>query len=184
MLDSKTPEEVFTDKKPNVSHFRIFGSPVYFHVPKEQRSKLDSSGKKGIFVGYSENSKGYRIYVVGQREVEISHDVTFDEDMALSKVDNLPILRKDKEVDTRKSDEKEDEMMPDVEEPMDPIDPPPQEPSSSRKRFSWLKGTLKDAERHIAPRGTFCESKKPIRYQGYLTIISTIIMSLHRSKKP
>ena len=29
-------------------------------------------------MGYSENSKGYRIYVGGQREVEISHDVTFD----------------------------------------------------------------------------------------------------------
>lgn len=39
-------------------------------------------GEKGIFVGYSENSKGYRIYVVGQREVKISHDVTFDENMA------------------------------------------------------------------------------------------------------
>ena len=33
-LDSKTPEEVFTSKKPDVSHFRIFGCPVYFHVPK------------------------------------------------------------------------------------------------------------------------------------------------------
>ncbi|MBO1694894.1 transposase, partial [Bacteroides uniformis] len=34
-LDSKTPEEVFSGKKPDVSHFRIFGCPVYFHVPKE-----------------------------------------------------------------------------------------------------------------------------------------------------
>eukprot|EP00253_Pinus_taeda_P032103 PITA_32103 len=39
-LDSKTPEEVFTSKKPNVSHFRIFGSPIYFHLSKEKRSKL------------------------------------------------------------------------------------------------------------------------------------------------
>ena len=52
--------------------------------------------KKGILVGYSENSKGYRIYVAGQREVDICHDVTFDEDMALSKINNLPIPRKDK----------------------------------------------------------------------------------------
>eukprot|EP00253_Pinus_taeda_P033040 PITA_33040 len=57
VLDSKTPEEMFTGKKPDVSHFRIFGSLVYFHVPKEKRSKLGASGKKGIFVGYSENSK-------------------------------------------------------------------------------------------------------------------------------
>jgi hypothetical protein len=105
-LDSKTPEEVFTGKKPDVSHFRIFGSPVYFHVPKEKRSKLDASGKKGTFVGYSENSKAYRIYVPGQREVEISHDVTFDEDMPLGRLQpSYP--RKDKEDDdTRKQDEK------------------------------------------------------------------------------
>ena len=128
-------------------------------------------------MGYSENTKGYRIYVVGQREVEISHDVTFDEDMALSKVDNLPTQRGSKEADTREPKEKEEETIPDVEEPMDPIDPPPPEPSASRKRPSWLRGTLDDVEGHIVPRGTFHESKKLNRYQGYLTIMSTIIQN-------
>ena len=97
--------------------------------------------------------------------------------MALSEVDNLPILRKTKEADTRKSDEKEDETMPNVEEPMDPSDPPLQEASSYRKRPSWLRRTLDDTEGHIAPRGTFRESKKSSRYQGYLTIMSTIIQN-------
>ena len=41
---------------------------------------MEPSGKKGIFVGYSETSKAYRIYVPGQRQIEISRDVTFDED--------------------------------------------------------------------------------------------------------
>ena len=152
-MDSKTLEEMFAGKKPDVSHFRIFGSPIYFHVLKEKRSKLGASGKKGIFVGYSENSKGYRIYVASQKEVEISHDVTFDEDMALRKINNLPILRKDKEADTGNQGEKEDETMPDVDESMDPIDPLPHEPSSSKRRPSWLRETLEYAERHIAPRG-------------------------------
>eukprot|EP00253_Pinus_taeda_P027161 PITA_27161 len=67
--------------------------------------------------------------------------------------------------------------MPDVEEPMDPIDPPPQEPPSSRKRPSWFGRTLDDAEGHVAPRGTFRESKKLTRYQGYLTIMGTIIQN-------
>ena len=53
-LDSKTPEEVFSGKKLDVSHFRVFGYPIYFHVPKEKRSKLDVSGNKGMFVGYNE----------------------------------------------------------------------------------------------------------------------------------
>ena len=60
-LDFKIPEEIFTGKKSNVSHFRIFGCPMYFHVLKEKRNKLEASGKEGIFVGYSEASKAYRI---------------------------------------------------------------------------------------------------------------------------
>ena len=63
--------------------------------------------------------------------------------------------------------------MPDVEGPMDPIDPPP----SNKRRPSWLRYTLEDAERHIAPRVTLCESKKPNRYQGYLAAMSTIVQS-------
>ena len=168
---------MFTGKKPDVSHFRIFGSIVYFHVSKEKETKLGASGKKVIFVGYSENSKGNRIYVVGQKEVEISHDVTFDEDMALRKINNLPILRKDKEADTGNQGEKEDETMPDVDEPIYRIDPPPHEPFSSKRRPSWLRETLEYVERHIAPRGTFRESKKPDRDQGYLTAMSTIIQN-------
>ena len=48
VLENKTPEEVFSGKKPKVSHLRIFGCPVYIHIPKEKRTKLDPSGKKGI----------------------------------------------------------------------------------------------------------------------------------------
>jgi hypothetical protein len=42
---------MFTGKKPEVSHLRIFGYPLLIHIPKEKRNKLDPSGKKGIFVG-------------------------------------------------------------------------------------------------------------------------------------
>ena len=63
VLENKTPEEVFSRKKPEVSHLRIFDYPVYIHIPKEKRTKLDLSGKKGIFVRYSESSKASRIAV-------------------------------------------------------------------------------------------------------------------------
>jgi hypothetical protein len=65
ILKDKTPEEVFSRIKPEVGHLRIFGCPVYIHVPKEKRTKMEPSGKKGVFVGYSENSKAYRIHVPG-----------------------------------------------------------------------------------------------------------------------
>jgi len=90
-------------------------------------------------------------FTASQREVVISHDVIFREDMALSKVNNLPTLRSSQGADTREPKEKDDESMFDVEEPMDPIDPPPHEPSSSRKRPSWLRGLLDGVEGHAEP---------------------------------
>ena len=84
-LGLKTPKEMFTGKKPELSHLKIFGCPVFIHIPKEKINKLDPSGKKGIFVGYSEVSKAFRIYIPGQHHIEINRDVTFDEDAALEK---------------------------------------------------------------------------------------------------
>ena len=48
-------------------------------------------------MGYNETPKEYKIYVSGQREVEICHDVTFDEDDALQEVRNIPSSKEDKE---------------------------------------------------------------------------------------
>jgi hypothetical protein len=84
-LGLKTPEEMFTGKKPEVSHLKIFGCPVFIHIPKEKRNKLEPSRKKGIFVGYCEVSKAFIIYILGHHHIEISRDVTFDEDAALKK---------------------------------------------------------------------------------------------------
>jgi hypothetical protein len=85
VLKDKTLEEVFSGIKPEVGHLRIFGCPVYIHVPKEKRTKMEPSGKKGVFVGYSENSKAYRIYVPGQRQIEVSRDVAFHEEATFKK---------------------------------------------------------------------------------------------------
>jgi hypothetical protein len=71
-LGDKTLEEAFTGVKPEVSHLRIFGCPIYIHVPKEKRTKLEPSGKKGTFVGYNKTSKAYRIYIPGQCQIEVS----------------------------------------------------------------------------------------------------------------
>jgi hypothetical protein len=81
-LGLKTLEEMITRKKLEVSHLKIFGCPVFIHIPKEKRNKLEPSGKKGIIVGYCEVSKAFRIYIPGHRHIEISRDVTFDEEAA------------------------------------------------------------------------------------------------------
>jgi hypothetical protein len=45
-LKNITPKEVFTEIKPEIELFRIFGCPMYFHVPKEKKSKLDPLERK------------------------------------------------------------------------------------------------------------------------------------------
>ena len=77
-----TPEEAYTSVKPKASHLRIFGCPVYINVPKEKSTKLEPTSRRGIFVGYSESSKAYRIYFPGQRQIEVSRDLTFEEEVA------------------------------------------------------------------------------------------------------
>jgi hypothetical protein len=79
ILKYMTPEEAFSVKKPNVENLRIFGCPVYSHIPKDKRNKLEPLGKKGIFVGYSDSSKAYRIYIPEKHKIEVSRDITFNE---------------------------------------------------------------------------------------------------------
>ena len=66
-LDNKTPKETFFGKKPDISHLRIFGCPLYVHVPKEKRTKLEPSRRKGILIGFNETVKGYKVYIPGNK---------------------------------------------------------------------------------------------------------------------
>ena len=56
---------------------------IYFHIPKEKRTKLDPSGKKGILLGYGEVSIAFKIYIPRFHHMEISRDVTFDKEATL-----------------------------------------------------------------------------------------------------
>ncbi|KAL4089130.1 hypothetical protein QTP88_024202 [Uroleucon formosanum] len=49
---------------------------VFSHIPKEKRRKWDQKGRKSIFVGYSEETIGYRI-CFGERDIPLSRDVIF-----------------------------------------------------------------------------------------------------------
>ena len=80
--------------KPEIGHLRVFGFPTYVHIPKEKQTKMDPSGKKGVFVGYSETSKAYRIYIPSQRQIEVNRDVTFHEEAALRKSKELQLETK------------------------------------------------------------------------------------------
>ena len=45
----------------HVSHFHVFGSEAWVHIPDEKHRALEPKSEKCIFVGYSKYVKGYRI---------------------------------------------------------------------------------------------------------------------------
>ena len=77
-----TPEEAFTGKKPDVGHFRIFRSLAYCHISGDTCTKLEQTAERGYFVGYSETSKAYRIFILGTKRIIVRRDVKLMEDRA------------------------------------------------------------------------------------------------------
>ena len=55
---------------------------AYPHIPDERRKKLDDKSEKCIFIGYSDTTKGYKLYNPVTEKVIISRDVQFFEDEA------------------------------------------------------------------------------------------------------
>ena len=77
-LEDKSPQEVWTVKKPSLSHLRVFGCDAYAHVPKEKRTKLDSKSKRCIFIGYKDGLKGYKISNPERGKVVYNQDVLLE----------------------------------------------------------------------------------------------------------
>ena len=86
-----TLEEAFIGKKLDVGHCKIFGSLAYCHIPGDTRTKLDQTVERGYFVGYSETSKAYRIFIPGTKRIIVRRDVKFMEDKAFKRSKDLPI---------------------------------------------------------------------------------------------
>ena len=79
-------------------------------------------------MGYSETSKAYRIYFSGFKNIEISKDVTFDEDLAYKKSRKRPAEEPEETEaprihDTTMKEEYQEEDR-EFEEPQEPVDPP------------------------------------------------------------
>jgi hypothetical protein len=110
------------------------------------RNKLEPSRKKGIFMGYSDSSKYYRIYIPEQHKIEVSRDVTFNENMAFKKsieetIDEEEIEELNEESTENENDEKE---LPD--HPMEPCENIDSDIiPKTKKRSAWIEATLQDA---------------------------------------
>ncbi|KAH9680653.1 Integrase catalytic domain-containing protein [Citrus sinensis] len=76
---NKTPYELWKDRKPNIGYFKVFGCKCFVLNTKDNLGKFDPKSDVGIFLGYSNSSKAYRVYNKRTLVVEESMHVTFDE---------------------------------------------------------------------------------------------------------
>lgn len=62
-IQGKSPFELWYNRIPSIENLHIFGEDVYAHIPSAKRRKLDPKAKKGTFLGYDNQVKGYRIWI-------------------------------------------------------------------------------------------------------------------------
>ena len=97
---TKTPYEIWKAKKLNLSYFHIFGCICYILNDKEQLGKFQPKSDKSIFLGYSLNSRAYRVYNLHTQTIMESINVVIDDFNDVSnesKEDEIDILTMDKE---------------------------------------------------------------------------------------
>ncbi|GKC81345.1 putative ribonuclease H-like domain-containing protein [Tanacetum coccineum] len=77
---NKTPYELFLGRKPALSFMRPFGCPDTILNTLDHLGKFDGKADEGFFVGYSTNSKAYRVFNSRTRIVEENLHVKFSEE--------------------------------------------------------------------------------------------------------
>ncbi|GJS64298.1 gag-pol polyprotein [Tanacetum coccineum] len=87
---NKTPYELLRGRKLNVKYFHVFGSLCYPTNNRDDLGKMKPKADIGIFIGYSETSKGFQIYNQRTKKIMETIHVKFDELTAMaSKHDSL-----------------------------------------------------------------------------------------------
>ncbi|GJU82847.1 putative ribonuclease H-like domain-containing protein [Tanacetum coccineum] len=74
---NKTPYELITGKIPIISYIRPFGCHVTILNTIDHLGKFDGKSDEGFLVGYSLNSKAFRVYNLETKRVEENLHITF-----------------------------------------------------------------------------------------------------------
>ncbi|GJZ24926.1 putative ribonuclease H-like domain-containing protein [Tanacetum coccineum] len=77
---NKTPYELFRGRTPALSFMRPFGCHVTILNTLDYLGKFDGKSNEGFFVGYSMNSKAFRVYNIRTRKVEENLHIMFLDD--------------------------------------------------------------------------------------------------------
>lgn len=139
--------------------FHRFGSTVYYWNPTPKRdSKLSPRSIPGILVGYSENSKGYRVYNKATRKVIITRDIKFTDECDNKDESNPTPEKFSTEIFNSDDEEVEPAPSPNVAEPTieAQIEIPVQEQAAVQEQAHIEPVTVP-----TPPRRSSRQSKKP-----------------------
>lgn len=79
-VEDKIPKEAWSNEKPVVDYFRVFGCVAHVHIPDQNRSKLDDKSRRCVLLGVSDESKTWRLYDPISKKIIVSKDVVFEEE--------------------------------------------------------------------------------------------------------
>ncbi|KAK8935837.1 hypothetical protein KSP39_PZI013998 [Platanthera zijinensis] len=79
-LTNLTPYEALYGEKPSIAHLKVFGCIAYAHRTAGRDDKLEETSIKCIFLGYSDQTKGYRLLDPKSNKLIISRDAIFHEE--------------------------------------------------------------------------------------------------------
>ncbi|GJR45123.1 retrovirus-related pol polyprotein from transposon TNT 1-94 [Tanacetum coccineum] len=83
-LFNKTPYELINGRKPDISFLYVFGALCYPKNDREDIGKLGAKGDIGFFIGYSADSRAYRVYNRRKKKITETMNVTFYELSAMA----------------------------------------------------------------------------------------------------
>lgn len=82
-VGGKIPYELWTGRKPIVTYFKTFGCIGYALDKKIGKGKFDPRSKECVFVGYSEETKGFKVWYPKQHKFGVTRDVKFLDEFAV-----------------------------------------------------------------------------------------------------
>ncbi|KAI3700123.1 hypothetical protein L2E82_44740 [Cichorium intybus] len=87
-----TPYELLNRRKSNVKFLHIFGCRCFILNMKDYLTKFNDKSEEGIFLGYSQNSKAYRVMNKSTRKIEETFNLSFDDYYMKKSLHPFPML--------------------------------------------------------------------------------------------
>ncbi|KAK2574690.1 hypothetical protein KPH14_012973, partial [Odynerus spinipes] len=78
-LQDQIPQVIWGGRPMSVRHLRVYGSLAYAHLPRQGQRKLDDRAAPCVLVGYSTQTRGYRLWCPQKQDVIVTKHVRFEE---------------------------------------------------------------------------------------------------------